>query len=211
MSQEVVIFSFQSMNIRTLTIEGEVFLRASDVADVLDMRTSALLQRLPDDEVISNDLIDSMGRSQATKFLSEAGVYRAVLRSDKKEAEPFIRWVTREVLPSIRKQGFYMSEKLKIEIEAKDAELARKEAVILKLQSKKQHRYLVPSDDHLDGFDPPLVMRNACEVTEEQKREANTRHNAKIVAGILKRTLEDNGIKATFDAFYGVFRKILPE
>jgi prophage antirepressor-like protein len=196
MTTDVVVFSFQSKNVRTLTIDGEVFFRASDVGEILGMRASALLQRVPDDEVISSDLIDSMGRPQSTKFLSEAGMYRALLRSDKKEAEPFIRWVTRDVLPSIRKQGFYVSEKLKEELSekeselaVKDAELARKEAVILQLQGKqkRERRWLVPTyEDQLPGFptEPRMVLKPQKEIKQPELNIAKYNHLRKTIEGI---------------------------
>jgi Rha family phage regulatory protein len=66
-------------------------------------------------------------------------------------------------------------------------ELARKEAVILKLQRKKQHRYLVPSADHLDGFDPPLVMRDAADLSPEEMRKAKQAHVVKTIKGLMQK------------------------
>jgi prophage antirepressor-like protein len=185
----------------------------------LGMRTSALLQRVPDDEVISHDLIDAMGRTQQTKFLSEAGMYRALLRSDKKQAEPFMRWVTREVLPSIRKQGFYLSEQLKIELANKDRELVRKEQVILQLQATKKKRtsegYVLVAHEEpcFEGHIPKTTYEKvpATEVSDEQRKEILIAHNAKIVAGIIKNTIEAVGIRAAFEAFYNVFKEFLPK
>jgi prophage antirepressor-like protein len=189
MSQDVVVFSFESKNVRTLTIEGEVFFRASDVAQVLGVRTNGLLQRVPKDEISLTDLVDSLGKTQEVAMLSEAGVYRAVLRSDKKEAEPFIRWVTREVLPAIRKQGFYMSEQLKEELAEKDLELARKEAVILKLQgrTKKERRWLVPSyENQLPGFptEPKMVLKPQAEIKQPELNIAKYNHLKRTIEGI---------------------------
>jgi len=173
-TNDIAVFSFQSKNVRTLTIDGETIFRASDVASVLGMRTSALLQRVPADEVISSDLIDAMGRAQETRFLSEAGMYRAVLRSDKKEAEPFMRWVTREVLPSIRKNGFYLTEKLKKDLEERDAELERKEKVILQLQAttkkkRKTPRLRVPNYNVFEGHEPVWELAAIEDVSDPQK------------------------------------------
>jgi Rha family phage regulatory protein len=66
-------------------------------------------------------------------------------------------------------------------------ELARKEAVILKLQRKKQHRYLVPSSDHLEGFDPPLVMRDATDLSPEEMRKAKQAHVVKTMKGLMQK------------------------
>jgi prophage antirepressor-like protein len=188
MSQEVVIFSFQSRNIRTLTIDGETFFRASDVASVLGVQTNGLLSRIPTKEISQADLL-SEGGVQKTKFLRESGLYRAVLRSDKAEAEPFIDWVTNEVLPAIRKQGFYMSEQLKEELAEKDLELARKEAVILKLQgrTKKERRWLVPSyENQLPGFptEPKMILKPQAEIKQPELNIAKYNHLKRTIEGI---------------------------
>ena len=62
------------------------------------------------DEVCQTPLTDSLGRQQETTIISESGLYDVILRSDKPEAKPFRKWVTAEVLPSIRKHGAYMTE-----------------------------------------------------------------------------------------------------
>ena len=65
-------------------------------------------ERIPDkDKGVTRS--DTPGGVQNLSIISEAGLYRLVLRSDKPEAEPFIDWVTSEVLPAIRKTGKYAS------------------------------------------------------------------------------------------------------
>ena len=59
------------------------------------------------DDVARRDVIDSMGRNQVSNFVTEFGLYDLILGSRKKEAKEFKRWVTHEVLPSIRKTGGY--------------------------------------------------------------------------------------------------------
>ncbi|MCI9575296.1 MAG: hypothetical protein HFJ84_01220 [Clostridiales bacterium] len=63
--------------------------------------------RLEDDEVCQTPLTDSLGRKQSTTIINESDLYNVILRSDKPEAKPFRKWVTSEVLPSIRKTGTY--------------------------------------------------------------------------------------------------------
>jgi prophage antirepressor-like protein len=186
---DIVVFAFNANKVRTLTKDGEVLFRASDVADVLGIRTNSILQRIPKDEIILTDLVDSANRRQEIAMLSESGLYRAVLRSDKPEAEPFIRWVTKEVLPSIRKQGFYIAEKLKNEMAEKDAELARKETVILKLQgkTKRERRWLAPSyDSQLPGFpvSPNMVLKPESEIKQPELNIARYNHLKRMLEGI---------------------------
>lgn len=54
-------------------------------------------------------LTDSLGRQQETTIINESGLYTVILRSDKPEAKPFRKWVTSEVLPSIRRHGAYLT------------------------------------------------------------------------------------------------------
>ena len=63
--------------------------------------------RLDEDERKQIPLTDSLGRKQETTIVNESGLYNVLLRLDKPEAKPFRKWVTSEVLPSIRKTGGY--------------------------------------------------------------------------------------------------------
>lgn len=65
--------------------------------------------RLDEDGVRLADTIDKVGRVQKTNVVNEAGLYEVIIRSDKPEAKVFRRWVTSEVLPSIRKRGGYLT------------------------------------------------------------------------------------------------------
>lgn len=67
-------------------------------------------RKTDDDEFSTTEVIDSIGRRQQAYIISEPGLYRLVMRSRKPEAKEFQRWVTHEVLPSIRKHGAYMTQ-----------------------------------------------------------------------------------------------------
>jgi len=66
-------------------------------------------------------------------------------------------------------------------------ELARKEAVILKLQKKKQKKYLVPSVDHLDGFEPPLISVDVSQLSPEEIKDAKRIHVVKTMNGLIRK------------------------
>ena len=63
--------------------------------------------RLEEDDVHLVDTIDNLGRTQQVTFVTESGLYDVIIRSDSEQAKPFRKWVTSEVLPSIRKHGMY--------------------------------------------------------------------------------------------------------
>lgn len=83
---------------------------AADICRVLELtdgRTS--VNQLEEDERHSMPVTDSMGRKQEMLVITEAGLYSLILRSRKPEAKLFKRWVTHDVLPSIRKHGAYLT------------------------------------------------------------------------------------------------------
>lgn len=106
MNNEIRKFDFRGAALRTLTDEaGEPWFVAKDVCAILEISNpSDALKRLDDDERSRFNL----GRQGETNIVNEAGLYVLVLGSRKPEAHEFKRWVTHEVLPSIRKHGGYM-------------------------------------------------------------------------------------------------------
>ena len=105
-------FDFKGHQVRTLTFEtGQTWWVLKDVCDALELTNSrVVVQRLDKGDVSQAYVTDSIGREQQTTIVDEAGLYTLILRSDKPEAREFQRWVTHDVLPSIRRHGAYMSE-----------------------------------------------------------------------------------------------------
>lgn len=94
--------------VRTVTIHDEAWFVGVDVAQSIgltDARRS--LNLLDEDERNSIPVIDSLGRQQPTIVVNEPGLYSLILRSRKPQAKAFKRWITHEVIPSIRKTGRY--------------------------------------------------------------------------------------------------------
>lgn len=108
---EVEVFTHKDFGeIRTIQIDGEPWFVANDVMRVLEVSNSKdAIRTLDDDEKSGVDIIDPHGRKQKTNCISEAGLYSIILRSRKPEAKAFKRWVTHEVIPSIRKHGAYLT------------------------------------------------------------------------------------------------------
>lgn len=104
------IFKYENNDVRTVEINGEPWFVLKDVCGVLGLSNHKVTaQRLDRDEVSQTYLTDSIGRKQETTVINESGLYSVILRSDKPEAKPFRKWVTSEVLPSIRKNGGYIA------------------------------------------------------------------------------------------------------
>lgn len=105
---DIQIFNFQSNEVRVVKDDnGEPWFVAKDVAEILGYSETAMMtRRLDDDESISAKLA---GMNMKSTLINESGLYNAVLGSNKPEAKAFKKWVTSEVLPSIRKHGGYIA------------------------------------------------------------------------------------------------------
>lgn len=108
MAKEIQIFSNETFGqLRTIKINGEIWFVAKDVCDALEIKNSRdALTRLDADEKNTVVLIDGIGNPNKS-VVNEYGLYTLVLSSRKPEAKTFKRWVTHDVLPSIRKTGQY--------------------------------------------------------------------------------------------------------
>ena len=142
---ELQIFNSEEFgDIRTVTIDNEPFFCMADICKALEIsNVSQVKTRLNQDGVISNEVIDSIGRKQNANFVNESNMYKLIFQSRKESAERFTDWVTSEVLPSIRKTGSYqnpMTTDQKIQLLAQgNVELTEKVNAIDKdLQEFKQ-------------------------------------------------------------------------
>lgn len=106
---DLQVFKYQDSEVRTIEMNGEPWFVLKDVCKVLSIgNVSDVFKRLDADEKGVGQ-IDTLGGSQTMNIINESGLYNAILRSDKPEAKPFRKWVTSEVLPTIRKHGAYMT------------------------------------------------------------------------------------------------------
>lgn len=102
---QLQIYNFEGSDVRAINKDGEPWWVLKDVCDVLELRNPTIVaSRLDEDEVTKFDL---GGLSGESNIINESGLYNVILRSDKPKAKDFKRWVTHEVLPSIRKHGIY--------------------------------------------------------------------------------------------------------
>lgn len=158
MTTHITPFDFHGNNVRVLTDEqDEPWFIAKDVCAVLEIgNPSQALTNLDDDEK-GITTTDTLGGPQKTVTVSESGFYRLVLRSRKPIAKEFQRWVTHDVLPSIRKHGAYMTEQT-VERILSDPDTLIRLATDLKherearKQAEQQVKVLAPKAQALDDF-----------------------------------------------------------
>lgn len=178
MNTEIQTFNFNTAPLRTLTDKnGDPWFVAKDVCDILEISNpSDALKRLEYDERSRFNL----GRQGETNIINEAGLYSLVLGSRKPEAREFKRWVTHEVLPSIRKHGAYMTQQT-LDKALTSPDFLIQLATKLKEEQEKV-KALEPKAKALDAFtdvEDRLLVRDAAKVlsnsgtpiSEKQLRE----------------------------------------
>lgn len=125
--------------VRIILLEGNPWFCLQDICKSLGLRTSAVRERLNDDVVTTDTIIDNLGRQQLANFVNEDGLYDTVLDSRKPAAKKFRKWLTSEVLPTIRKTGSYSVKPLsQLEIIAQSAQILLEQDQKIKELAHKQ-------------------------------------------------------------------------
>ena len=111
MENKIKIFENEEFGkVRTVIIDGEPWFVLADICKILEISNSRMVAgRLESDELMSVRLT-SGGQHREMTAVSESGLYAVVLRSDKPQAKPFRKWVTSEILPTIRRTGGYVAD-----------------------------------------------------------------------------------------------------
>lgn len=107
MSAGIVPFAFEGVEVRTLALDGAPWFVLTDLCTVLGLSNPSVVANRIDDADLSHAEVSSAGQRRTVMIVNESGMYEVVIRSDKPEAASFRRWITSEVLPSIRRTGSY--------------------------------------------------------------------------------------------------------
>ncbi|MDU1580854.1 phage antirepressor [uncultured Cutibacterium sp.] len=176
--------------IRTITdVSGEVWFVATDICAALDLsNTTVALQRLDADEKSKFNLGLPGG---ATWCVNEAGLYSLVLASRKPEAKSFKRWVTHEVLPSIRKHGGYLTDQ-KIEDILNNPDTIIQLATKLKSERAKR---------------AALEKQAAIDTPKARFADAVSASHTSILIGDLAKLLRQNGYEIGQNRLFEMLRR----
>lgn len=171
MANEIKTFSSERFgSIRALALNDEPWFVAKDICKALDVSNpSVAVGALDDDERAKFNL----GRQGETNIVSEPGFYKLVMRSRKPEAKAFQRWVTHEVLPSIRRDGAYVAS----DGTEDDATLMARALIAAQRTIERNKR-------ELDEMRPKALFADA----------VATSHTS-ILVGDLAKLLKQNGIE----------------
>lgn len=110
---EITVFNNAEFgSVRTIEVGGEPYFVGKDVAEILgyERAAKAIADHVEDEDRDEVPIQDSIGRMQKTPIINESGLYCLIMSSKLPKAKEFKRWVTAEVLPTIRKHGAYMTD-----------------------------------------------------------------------------------------------------
>lgn len=127
MSDELILFKFENKKVRVVEIDGEPWWVAKDVAKSLGYKAPSDAVKNHCKGVAKRCPLATKGGSQEVRLISEGDLWRLIVNSNIPEAERFEKWIFEEVLPSIRKRGYYVLEKriteMQDEIDHRDAQI----------------------------------------------------------------------------------------
>lgn len=194
MNTEIQTFNFNTSTLHTLTDEhGDPWFVAKDACDILGLENSRKATAgLDPDEKNTVTISDGIPGNPNKTIISEPGLYKLIMRSRKPEAKDFQRWITHEVLPSIRKHGIYATETTIDQILA-DPDFGIRLLTDLKnerakrIEAENQIKELEPKAKALDDFTnvpDALLVREAAKllsnagtpIGEKQLREWLSQH-----------------------------------
>lgn len=190
--------------IRTAGTSDNPMFCLSDLCRALGLSAKGVNQRL-DKEVISNYPLETAGGIQQALFVNEDGLYDVILESRKPEAKKFRKWITSEVLPSIRKTGGYIAagvEDSDEEIMARallvaDATIKRKDERIAQLQAENEtaQKQIEEQQSKIEQDAPKVLFADA----------VSTSQRSCLVAELAK-ILKQNGVDIGQNRLYGWLR-----
>lgn len=155
--------------VRTMNKDGEPWFVAVDVCKALEISNNRMaINRLDDDEK-GVSLTDTLGGKQDMTIINESGLYSLVLGSRKPEAKKFKRWITHEVIPSIRKTGGYIAGQENLS----DSELMAKALLVAQRtieERNKQIETMKPKAifaDAVSGSDTSILIRDLAKLLKQ--------------------------------------------
>lgn len=211
MKNEIQIFNYQDNQVRTIERDGEPWFVLKDVCDVLGLTdTNRTAERLDPDELTRTKLV-SGGQGREMYIINESGLYNVILRSDKPEAKPFRKWVTSEVLPSIRKHGAYMTPET-IEAALLSPDTIIKIATALKEEQEKRKALEIENETQrqlIADFEPVRQYVDAILSSDGTMATTQIAADYEISARMLNRILHEEGVQYNVNGQWILYRKYM--
>ena len=181
-SRALRVFSFKEQDVRVVEVNGEPWWVAKDVCDVLGLANPSESLKALDEDELTSETLRSGGQGREMNLISESGLYTLILRSNKAEARPFRRWVTHEVLPSLRRNGFYAAgqegRQDKSAVNALLAVIDKQNERVMKLEEKLRKLQIRLEEALLEKPTPlPLL----CEVNPAPENSPKARQRMRVL------------------------------
>ena len=186
MNSNLQLFAFEGNEVRTLKIDDEPYFVGKDVANILGYsNTRKALQDHVDleDKKDGVTIRDSIGRNQKPTVINESGLYSLILSSKMPNAKKFKRWVTSEVLPTIRKHGAYMTDEKAFDV------VHNKNGLADLLQQAADQ--LKQKDIQIEEMKPKAMLADAITASETS-----------ILVGEMAKILKKNGVNTGQNRFF---------
>lgn len=184
---ELQIFNFENNQVRTVLINDEPYFVGKDVAGILGYQnpSKALADHVDEDDKLNNETLSSLGQ-RGGWLINESGLYTLVLSSKLPGAKKFKRWVTKEVLPTIRKTGGYKvpdnpMDALKLMFEAQTQTNQQVGAIDKRVKDLEDNKLLAPGEYN---YISKAVRRKVKEVMSELDMDLVDKQRGKIYHAI---------------------------
>ena len=184
---EVKLFDFENNKIRTVMIDDEPYFVGKDVAKVLGYaEPRSAVSKKVDDEDRGVAKIATPSGTQEMTIINESGVYSLVFSSKLSSAKKFKRWVTSEVLPTLRRTGGYRlpqtpEEKIQLLLEANQSANTKIEKVEERVTNLEENRLLNPNEY---GYLNTQVSARVREIKDVHHLQLNRRQNSELFRAI---------------------------
>lgn len=169
------IFDFHGQEVRAVTIDNEPYFVGKDIADILGyQRADNAIRNHVDEEDKLTHRFSASGQNRNMTIINESGLYSLILSSKLPQAKEFKRWVTSEVLPTIRKNGMYATDEL---LDNPDFAIAALQKLKEEREAKKQLEAQIEADR------PKVIFANAVSAS-----------HTSILVGEFAKLMRQNGV-----------------
>ena len=183
------IFNFHGRTVRTVTVNDTPYFVGKDVADILgySKARNAIALHVDEDDALKWGVMDELGRKQETTIINESGLYSLILSSRLPQAKEFKRWVTSEVLPTIRKNGMFATDEL---LDNPDFAIA----TLQRLKEEREAKKLLEAKIEADR--PKVLFADAVSAS-----------HTSILVGELAKLISQNGYKIGANRLFSWMRE----
>ena len=183
------IFNFHGRTVRTVTVNDTPYFVGKDVAEILGYAKArnALSTHVDSEDALKWGVMDELGRKQETTIINESGLYSLILSSRLPQAKEFKRWVTSEVLPTIRKNGMFATNEL---LDNPDFAIA----TLQRLKEEREAKKLLEAQIEADR--PKVLFADAVSAS-----------HTSILVGELAKLISQNGYKIGANRLFSWMRE----